>query len=176
MAWIQVSRPVPTWKTQALVGRDFRTLSLDDYRGRWVVLLFYPLNFTFVCPTEIVSLNERWPDFQERNTEVLMCSVDSVYAHLGWVKSDERLRQLRFPLLSDITKEIARSYGVLLEDAGIALRATFVIDPRGILRWQCINDLNTGRNIDEIMRVIDALQTDKPCPCNWKKGDATLPG
>ena len=82
MAWIQVSRPVPTWKTQALVGRDFRTLSLDDYRGRWVVLLFYPLNFTFVCPTEIVSLNERWPDFQERNTEVLMCSVDSVYAHM----------------------------------------------------------------------------------------------
>lgn len=170
----QVSRPAPLFSTQALVGRDFRTIRLQDYAGGWVLLLFYPLDFTFVCPTELVGLNQHYQEFVDRRCQVLACSTDSVYSHLGWVKSDERLAALRYPLLSDLTKEIARQYGVLLPELGISLRGTFLIDERGILRWQSVHDLNAGRSIPEMLRVLDALQTDKPCPCDWQQGNPTL--
>jgi peroxiredoxin (alkyl hydroperoxide reductase subunit C) len=171
---VQVARPAPSFKTQALVGREFKTVSLEDYRGKWVLLMFYPMDFTFVCPTELVGLNDKFGDFQDRDCVVLGASTDTVYSHLGWVNADQRLANLKYPILADVTKSIARSYGVLLEDQGIALRGTFLIDPNGVLRWANVNDLSAGRSVDEMLRVLDALQTDKLCPCNWKQGEATL--
>jgi alkyl hydroperoxide reductase subunit AhpC len=170
----QVARPAPDFATQALVGRDFRTVGLADFAGGWVLLFFYPLDFTFVCPTELVALNDRYDDFVARKCQVLACSTDSVYAHLGWVKAEPRLGALRYPLLSDLNHDIARRYGVLVPEAGVALRGSFLIDPSGRLRWLSVHDLNTGRSIAEILRVLDALQTDKPCPCDWQQGDPTL--
>ena len=120
------------------------------------------------------GLNDKHGDFSDREAVVLAASTDSVHSHLGWVKADQRLANLKYPILADMTKSISRDYGVLLEDAGIALRGTFIIDPNGVLRWAQYNDLDTGRNIDEIIRVLDALQTGKLCPCDWKKGEATL--
>jgi peroxiredoxin (alkyl hydroperoxide reductase subunit C) len=171
---LQISHPAPPWKGQALLGRDFKPISLDDYRGKWVLLLFYPMDFTFVCPTELVGLNDKLAAFAERDCKVVACSTDSVYSHLGWVKSDARLGELKYPLLSDINKEIARTYGVLLEEEGVALRGSFLIDPEGVLRWASVHDLGTGRNIDEILRVLDALKTGELCPANWQKGQKTL--
>ena len=171
---VQVSRPAPTFKAQALVGREFQDVSLEDYRGKWVLLLFYPMDFTFVCPTELVGLNDKHADFAARQCAVLAASTDTVFSHLGWVNADPQLANLKYPILGDVTKSVARSYGVLLEDQGIALRGSFLIDPAGVLRWVNVNDLGTGRSIDEILRVLDALQTDKLCACNWKKGEPTL--
>jgi peroxiredoxin (alkyl hydroperoxide reductase subunit C) len=176
MTMLQVSRPAPDFSGQALVGRDFKPISLQQYRGKWVVLVFYPLDFTFVCPTELVGLNDKHPAFESKNAVVIAASTDSVYSHLGWVKADARLSDLKYPILGDITKQTARSYGVLLEEEGVALRGTFVIDPEGVLRFMSVNDLNTGRNIDEILRVLDALQTGEMCPCDWRPGQATLGG
>ena len=174
MTTLQVSRPAPSFKGLALIGREFKPIALEDYRGKWVALLFYPMDFTFVCPTELVGLNDKHDEFKARNCVVLAASTDSVYSHLGWVKADARLGDLKYPLLSDLTKQIAHSYGVLLEDQGVALRGTFLIDPEGVLRWASVNDLNTGRSIDEILRVLDACETGELCPANWKKGEATL--
>lgn len=171
---LQVSKPAPSFRVQALKGREFVTISSDELRGKWVVLAFYPLDFTFVCPTELVGLNDKHGDFADREAVVLAASTDSVYSHLGWVKADERLANLKYPILSDMTRQLSRDYGVLLEDQGIALRGTFIIDPNGVLRWAQYNDLDAGRSIDEILRVLDALQTGKLCPCDWKKGQATL--
>lgn len=171
---LQVGKPAPDFHVQALVGHEFKEISLSDYKGKWVTLNFYPMDFTFVCPTELVALNDHHADFADRDTVVLGCSTDTVYSHLGWVKADERLSQLKYPLLADVTKKVARDYGVLIEEKGISLRGSFVIDPNGVLRAAIINDLNVGRNVEEILRVIDALQTDKLCPCNWKEGQATL--
>lgn len=171
---IQVSRPAPSFKTQALVGREFKTISSEELRGKWVLLMFYPMDFTFVCPTELVGLNDRHGDFADRDCVVLGASTDTVFSHLGWVNADQRLATLKYPVLADVTKSIARDYGVLLEDQGVALRGTFLIDPNGILRWASIHDLSAGRSVEEMIRVLDALQTDKLCPCNWKAGEQTL--
>ncbi len=171
---VQVSRPAPAFKGEALVGREFRTVSLADYAGQWLLLVFYPMDFTFVCPTELVGLNDRHDDFAERGCAVLAASTDTVFSHLGWVKSDERLAKLKYPILGDVTKSVARSYEVLLEDQGVALRGSFLVDPKGVLRWASVHDLGTGRSVDEMLRVLDALQTDKMCPCNWKQGEKTL--
>ena len=171
---IQVASPAPSFKTQALVGKEFKTISSSDYAGKWVLLMFYPMDFTFICPTELVGLNDKHGDFADRDCVVLAASTDTVHSHLGWTKADARLSNLKYPLLADVTKSLSRSYGVLLESEGIALRGTFLIDPNGVLRWACVNDGSAGRSVDEMIRVLDALQTDKLCPCNWKKGDATL--
>ena len=171
---IQVSRPAPSFKTQALVGREFQTISSEDLKGKWVLLMFYPMDFTFVCPTELVGLNDKHGDFADRDCVVLAASTDTVHSHLGWVKADERLSKLKYPILADVTKTISRSFGVLIEEQGIALRGTFLIDPNGVLRWSCVNDLSAGRSVEEFIRVLDALQTDKLGPCNWKKGEQTL--
>lgn len=170
---LQIRQPAPTFEVQALIGREFKTISLGDYKGKWVVLAFYPMDFTFVCPTELVSLNDHFDDFNDRDAVVLAGSTDTVYSHLGWVKADERLAKLKYPLIADVTKQIARNYGILLEE-GIALRGTFIIDPKGNLRWSQVNDLSVGRNVEEILRVLDALQTDKLCPCDWQQGQSTL--
>ncbi len=172
---LQVGKPAPSFKAQALVGCEFKTLSLEDYHGKWVCLYFYPLDFTFVCPTEIVEFNNAVDRFKKLNCEIIGGSTDSVFSHLGWTKADERLSGLQYPLLSDITHSIGRDYGILLEDKGITLRGAFLIDPEGILRYQLVHDLGVGRNVDEILRVLTALQTGELCPATWKKpGDKTL--
>ncbi len=176
----QVGKQAPNFSLQAYDrtkdGTDgqFRSVNLSDYKGKWVCLYFYPLDFTFVCPTEIVSFNKAVGDFQDRNCEVLTASTDSVFSHKGWCDSHKDLAQLKHLMLADTTHELCRAYGVLKEDAGIAYRGVFLIDPSGVIRWLAIHDLGVGRNVEEVIRVLDALQTDKLCPCNWKPGQATL--
>ena len=176
----RVGQPAPNFKVQAYdrtkdgTDQQFRALSLDDFKGKWVCLYFYPLDFTFVCPTEIVSFDKSLADFEDRDCVVLTASTDSVYSHKGWCDSHEDLKKLKHLMLGDTTHQLARSYGVLKEDAGIAYRGIFLIDPNGVIRWSAVHDLSVGRNVDEVLRVLDALQTDKLCPCNWKKGEKTL--
>ncbi len=155
-----------------MFGDEFRKVSLSDYKGKWLVFFFYPLDFTFVCPTEITAFNDAYEKFQDLNTEVLGASVDSVHSHLAWKKNE--LGELKFGLLSDMTKQISRDYGILKEEEGIALRGVFVIDPEGILRISIVHDLSIGRNVDEVIRVVEAAQTGELCPINWKPGENTL--
>lgn len=166
-----VGQKAPSFTTQAVVGDSFSNVSLEDYKGKWVVLFFYPLDFTFVCPTEITGFNDAYDKFQEINTEVLSVSVDSVHSHKAWKKD---LGDIKFPMLQDMTKEISYKYGVLIEDEGISLRGAFVIDPDGILKMSVVHDLNIGRNVDEIIRVIQACQTGELCPVGWTPGKETL--
>lgn len=150
---------------------------LSDYQGKWLVMFFYPLDFTFVCPTEIKGFNSRLEDFRKAGAEILGVSVDSVYSHRAWInagQADGGLAGLNYPLASDITKQVARDYGVLAEEKGIALRGLFIIDPEGILRYQVISDLNVGRSVDETLRVLQAFQTGGLCPIDWHPGDRTL--
>ena len=150
---------------------------LADYQGKWLVLFFYPLDFTFVCPTEIRGFNSRLKEFQDAGAEVLGVSVDSVFSHRAWIKAspnDGGLGGLNYPLASDITKQASRDYGVLVEDEGIALRGLFIIDPEGILRYQVVSDLNVGRSVDETLRVLQAFQAGGLCPIDWHPGDKTL--
>ncbi len=170
---LQVGKPAPKFQGQALIGREFKDISLDALKGKWVVLFFYPMDFTFVCPTELVAFNNAVADFEDRNAVVISASTDTVFSHLGWVKADDRLSNLKYPILGDVTKKISQDYGVLT-DGGIALRGTFIIDNAGILRWAVQYDLNVGRSVEETLRVLDALQTDELCPCNWEKGQDTL--
>lgn len=175
-----VGQPAPEFKVQAYDrtkdGTDdqFRDVTNKDFEGKWVCLFFYPLDFTFVCPTEIVAFNKALDDFADRDCEVLTASTDSVFSHKGWCDSHEDLAKLRYLMLADTTHELSRQFGVLKDDAGIAFRGVFLIDPQGVIRWMAVHDLGVGRNVDEVLRVLDALQTDKLCPCNWKKGEETL--
>lgn len=172
---LQVGKPAPSFKAQALAGTEFKEITLEDYRGKWVCLYFYPLDFTFVCPTEIVEFNEAVGQFKALNCEIIGGSTDSVYSHLGWTQADSRLGALSYPILSDITHQIGKDYGILIEDKGITLRGAFLIDPEGVLRYQVVHDLSVGRNVGEILRVLSALQTGELCPATWKgKGDKTL--
>lgn len=152
-------------------------VELSDYRGQWVVLLFYPLDFTFVCPTELTSFSDRYEDFQGIGAEVIGVSTDSVHSHRAWLKTPRDkggVEGLRYPLASDITKSVARDYGVLIEEKGVALRGLFVIDPEGTLRYAVVHDLNVGRSADETLRVIQALQTGGLCQADWRPGQETL--
>ncbi len=170
---IQVGSPAPDFTAQAVLSNgEFKEVKLSDYKGKWVVLFFYPLDFTFVCPTEITSFNKHYDDFVKANTEILGGSIDSVYSHLAWINNG--LGKMKFPLFSDITKQISRDYGVLLEDKGIALRGTFIIDPDGILRSAVVNDTNTGRNVNETLRTLKAMETGELTPCDWEPGQETL--
>lgn len=168
---VRVGQNASEFTLQGIVGDKFKDISLDEYKGKWVVLFFYPLDFTFICPTEITEFSKRDSEFKAKNTQVLGVSIDSVYSHRAWLKE---LGNLNYPLLSDITKEVSRKYGVLLEDKGIALRGTFIIDPEGKLRYQLIHDLGIGRSVEEILRVLNALQTGELCPVEWKPGKSTL--
>ncbi len=169
---IQVGKPAPDFQLEALVGEEFKQIHLADYRGKWVVFFFYPLDFTFVCPTEIREFNRRLAEFREAGAEVLGCSVDSVYAHLAWAQGD--LGRIDYPLLSDITKRVSRQYEVLIEEQGTALRGLYIIDPEGILRYQLVHELNVGRSVDETLRVLKALQVGELCPVEWHPGEETL--
>jgi alkyl hydroperoxide reductase subunit AhpC len=175
-----VTKEAPDFTADAVVNEEFKTVSLSDYRGKYVVLFFYPLDFTFVCPTEIIAFSDKIDEFHKRGAEVLGCSIDSKFSHLAWIRTPRAeggLGGLKYPLVSDLTKKIAADYGVLVE-GGIALRGTFLIDKNGILRHALINDLPLGRNIDEAVRMIDALQFfeqhGEVCPANWKPGAASI--
>ncbi len=168
---VQVGQPAPRFKAEALVGDQFKEVSSDDYRGKWLVLFFYPLDFTFVCPTEILEFSNRVAEFKALDAEVVGGSVDSVYSHLAWTKE---LGLLNYPLLSDMTTKISNDYGILIHEKGIALRGLFIIDPDGILRYQVVHDLSVGRSVDETLRVLEAFQTGELCPVGWNKGGKTL--
>lgn len=173
---IQVGSAAPDFVAPALTGRDFTEVRLREYldQGKWVVLFFYPKDFTFVCPTEIVAFNDLLEDFADRNTVVLGASTDTVNSHLGWVRSDGRLQDLKYPLIGDMTKRLSRDFGVLLDEQGVALRGTFIIDPTGRVRWSSVYDLDIGRNVEEVLRVLDALQSGGLCACGWQQGDDNL--
>ncbi len=167
----KVGQCAPEFTLEGVVGEDFKNISLSDYKGKWVVLFFYPLDFTFICPTEITEFSKRDGDFKALKAQVLGVSIDSKFSHKAWLKD---LGKLNYPLLSDVTKEVSRQYGVLLEDKGFALRGTFIIDPEGKVRYQLVHDLGIGRSIEEILRVLNALQTGELCPVEWKPGKKTL--
>jgi len=172
-----VGQMAPQFKAQAFVDNDIKELSLSDYKGKWVVLFFYPLDFTFVCPTEIMEFNKNAGEFTKRKAQLIGASIDSVFSHKAWsdLPTDKGgIGKIKFPLLADITKKISIDYGVLLEDMGIALRGTFIIDPEGKVRTATIHDLPVGRSVQETLRVLDALQTGELCPVGWNKGDKTL--
>ncbi|MBT4917297.1 peroxiredoxin [Candidatus Peregrinibacteria bacterium] len=170
-SFLQVGHPAPKFDLEGYFKGEKRRFSLDDYKGKWTVLFFYPLDFTFVCPTELVELSKRHKELEELNAQALGVSVDSVYSHEAWLKE---LGEFEYPLLSDMTKETSLDYEVLLEQQGIALRGVFIISPDGILKSMTVNDLEIGRSVDEILRVLEALQTGELCPVGWKKGDKTL--
>lgn len=177
---VRVGQPAPCFEVQAYdrtkndTDKQFSTVKLSDYSGKWVCLYFYPLDFTFVCPTEIIAFNERVPAFTQRNCVLLTASTDSVYSHKGWCDSHPGLKGLQHLMLADTNHKLSSAYDVLDEAQGIAYRGVFLIDPKGVTRWLAVHDLGVGRNVDEVIRVLDALQTDKLVPCNWKPGDKTL--
>ncbi len=177
---VRVGHLAPDFSAQAYdrtkdnTDHQFTQVNLSDYAGKWVCLYFYPLDFTFVCPTEIVAFNKAVGDFADRNCVVLTASTDSVFSHKGWCDSHADLKSMKHLMLADTNHALSAAYGVLDETKGIAYRGVFLIDPAGMTRWLAIHDLGVGRNVEEVIRVLDALQTDKLCPCNWKKGDSTI--
>lgn len=168
----KVGFPAPPFSVKAVTGDQERTVSLDDYRGKWLVLFFYPADFSFVCPTEITGFNREMDRFTRLGAEILGGSVDSIYAHRAWISRGD-LGELRFPLFSDQRREMADSYGVLTPD-GVALRGLFIIDPSGIIQYQVVHNLAVGRSVDEVLRVLEGLQADALCPLNWKPGQKTI--
>ena len=169
-----IGQKEPAWKAVAYVNGEQKQISSDDYKGKWHVLYWYPLDFTFVCPTEIAEFNKELKNFRERGAEIYGVSTDSQYVHLAWRHNHADLKSLGFPMLADNKKELSEALGVLHPTEKVPLRATYIVDPDGIVRWVSVNDLNVGRNVKEVLRTLDALQTDELCPCNWEKGRETL--
>ncbi|MEM2883458.1 MAG: peroxiredoxin [Nitrososphaerales archaeon] len=151
-----------------------KKIRLSDYRGKWVILFFYPRDFTFVCPTEIERFADLEPEFKKENAVVLGASTDSFFSHKAWYETDERIKKVNFPIIADTTLAISRAYGVLNEEDGSAFRATFIIDPEGIVRHVVVNDMNIGRSVDETLRTLQALKTGELCPAEWRPGKKTL--
>jgi len=176
-----ISKPAPDFEATAVIHGAFKTLKLSDYKGKYVVFFFYPLDFTFVCPTEILAFNDRVDEFRKINAEVIAISVDSHYTHLAWINTSRKeggLGPLKIPLVSDLTHSISKDYGVYLEEMGHTLRGLFIIDDKGILRQITMNDLPVGRSVDETLRLVQAFQyTDihgEVCPAGWKPGQDTI--
>jgi len=181
MPFPAIQQPAPEFTVSALLpNKEFKDISLSDYKGKWVVFFWYPLDFTFVCPTEIIAFGDRQPEFDAINTQVIAASCDSLFTHLAWVNTPRQeggLGDMKIPIVADFTKSVATKYGVLLPD-GVPLRALFIIDPTGNLRQITVNDLPVGRNVDEIIRLIKAFQFvekhGEVCPANWQPGDLTM--
>lgn len=179
---IRVGQQAPDFTATAVFDQEFQKVQLSEYRGKYVVLFFYPLDFTFVCPTEITSFSNRYKEFSSKNTEVLGVSVDSEYSHLAWLQTDREaggLGDIAYPLISDLNKTIAKDYNVLDEEAGVAVRGLFIIDPDGVIMHATVNNLPVGRNVDETLRVLQAFQhirshPDEVCPADWTPGDPTM--
>lgn len=179
MAERLIGLPAPdfTMETALGNGKDFGKVSLSDFKGKWLVMFFYPLDFTFVCPTEIIAMSDAYEDFQDLDAEVLAVSTDSIHSHRAWLntpRDQNGLGGLKYQVASDILKTTARNYGVLNEEEGIAFRGLFIIDPEGVLRYQVVTDMNIGRSVDETLRVLQALQSGGLCPANWRPGQSTL--
>lgn len=170
----------PTFKKTAVVslekGKEFHDITSEDHKNadKWMVMFWWPKDFTFVCPTEIAAFNAKYDDFSDRDAILVGASTDSEFVHLAWRNNHDDLRGLKFPMLADTSKSLAEELGILEANEKIAYRVTYIIDPQGVIRWVCANDLSVGRNVDEVLRVLDALQTDELCPCNWKQGEETI--
>ncbi|HEY7515556.1 MAG TPA: peroxiredoxin [Vicinamibacteria bacterium] len=175
---LTVGDKLPSFNLQSVVslekGKEFREISDRSFEGKWLVLFYWPMDFTFICPTEIAEFGRRHRDFADRGAQVLGASTDTHFVHLAWRKDHEDLQNLPFPMLADTKRELALELGILHKQDGVALRATFIVDPEGTIRWASVNDLSVGRSVPEVLRVLDGLQTDELCPCNWEKGQPTL--
>lgn len=179
----RVGQTAPNFRATAVIDEEFKDIKLSDYLlDRYVILLFYPLNFTFVCPTEIIAFSDRYGEFAQLDTEILGISVDSEFSHLAWLQTEPKeggIGKIAYPLISDIKKEISNSYNILDPEAGVALRALFIIDKRGIIQHATINNLSFGRSVDETLRTLKAIQhvqsyANEVCPVNWEEGDKTI--
>jgi peroxiredoxin (alkyl hydroperoxide reductase subunit C) len=175
---LTVGEKFPNFSLQAVVsrekGKEFATLTGDSFPGKWKVYFFWPKDFTFVCPTEIAAFGKLNSEFADRDCQILGGSTDSDFVHLAWRNSHEDLRDLPFPMLSDIKRDLCEQLGILDVSAGVAQRATFIVDNENVIRFVYVTDLSVGRNPAEVLRVLDALQTDELCPCNWQKGEETI--
>jgi Peroxiredoxin len=173
-----VGEKFPEFKLKATVSTDknnaFKDITHEDYAGKWKVYFFWPKDFTFVCPTEIAAFGKLNNEFADRDAQILGGSTDSEFVHMAWRQHHEDLTSLPFPMLADIKRELCAELGILDPKEGVAQRATFIVDPDNVIRFVSVNDLSVGRNPKEVLRVLDALQTDELCPCNWNKGEATL--
>jgi lipoyl-dependent peroxiredoxin subunit C len=173
-----VGHKFPAFSLQATVGlekgKTFQTISDNDYSGKWKIYFFWPKDFTFVCPTEIAAFGKLNGEFADRDAQVLGGSTDSEFVHLAWRQNHEDLKNLPFPMLADIKRELCTALDILDPQEGVAQRATFIVDPHNVIRYVSVNDLSVGRNPQEVLRVLDALQTDELCPCNWQKGQEVL--
>jgi peroxiredoxin (alkyl hydroperoxide reductase subunit C) len=175
---LTVGDRIPAFNLKAVVSADqdkaFTQIDEKSDAGKWKVIFFWPKDFTFVCPTEIAAFGKLNSDFNDRDTVIYGVSTDSEFVHLAWRRQHPDLKDLPFPMLADIKRELSQAFGILDKQEGVALRATFVVDPEGVIRFVAVNDLSVGRNPQEVLRVVDALQTDELCPCNWQKGDEFL--
>lgn len=173
-----IGETFPSYSVTATVNTDkdkaFETITEESYPGKWKVYFFWPKDFTFVCPTEIAAFGKLNAEFEARDTQVLGGSVDSEFVHLAWRNNHADLKDLPFPMLADVKRDLANQLGILDPEAGVTQRATFIVDPQNVIRFVYVTDLSVGRNPQEVLRVLDALQTDELCPCNWQKGEATL--
>ncbi len=175
---LTVGDKFPSFNLKAVVSTDIKKAFTDitdqSDKGKWKVVFFWPKDFTFVCPTEIAAFGKLNGDFNDRDAVVYGVSIDSEFVHLAWRQNHADLKDLPFAMLADIKRELSTALGVLDKNEGVALRATFIVDPEGVIRFASVNDLSVGRNPQEVMRVLDALQTDELCPCNWQKGEDVL--
>jgi peroxiredoxin (alkyl hydroperoxide reductase subunit C) len=175
---LSVGDRIPGFDAQAVVSTEqdkvFVRITEQSDAGKWKIVFFWPKDFTFVCPTEITAFGKLHGEFNDRDAVIYGVSTDSEFVHLAWRRSHADLKDLPFPMLADIKRELSQAFGILDRKEGAALRATFVVDPEGIIRFVSVNDLNVGRNPQEMLRVLDALQTNEVCPCNWQKGDEFL--
>jgi lipoyl-dependent peroxiredoxin subunit C len=175
---LTVGEKFPNFKLNAVVSlekeKEFQEITESTHLGKWQVIFFWPMDFTFICPTEIAEFGKRNRDFVDRDAQVLGASTDTHFVHLAWRNNHSGLKSLPYPMLADTKRELSSALGILHKEEGVALRATYIVDPEGVIRWVAVNDLSVGRNVDETLRVLDALQTDELCPCNWKKGEKTL--
>ena len=173
-----IGQRFPDFSLTGVVSSDlnaaFQPITQDSFPGKWKVVFFWPKDFTFVCPTEIAAFGRLQKEFQARDAQVLGVSIDSEYVHLAWRRDKDELSNLPFPMLSDVKRQLSTRLGVLDPEAGVAQRATYIVDPQGVIRFVYVTDLNVGRSPEEVLRVLDALQTDELCPCNWKQGEETL--
>ena len=175
---LTVGDRLPPFQLQAVVsterGHEFAEITDRSHPGMWRVLFAWPMDFTFVCPTEIAAFGKKERDFRDREAQLLGMSTDTHFVHLAWRNAHPDLKNLPYPMLADTRRELSSALGILHRGEGVPLRATFLVDPEGVIRWVSVNDLKVGRSVDEVLRVLDALQTDELCPCDWKKGQKTL--
>jgi len=172
---LTVGDTFPEFVCNACVGNtsdDLKSINSGTYEGKWKLFLFYPKDFTFICPTELVEFGKAEGDFADRDVQLLGGSTDNEFSHMAWRQQHDDLNNLSYPLLA--ANKLARELGILTQDDEVCLRATFLVDPQGIIQWTTVNNLSVGRSVEEALRVIDGVQSDELCPCNWKKGEATL--